>query len=66
MSKPSHFVPNLNEMMEEYAEGEEEEVQETQSRTMQTRKRYEARTKIEQLTKETRKRKIGAEEAETE
>ena len=53
-------------MMEEYAEGEEEAVQETKLGTMQEGERSEARTKIEQLTVETRKRKRGAEEVETE
>ena len=50
-------------MMEEYVEGEEEVVQETQSGVVQEEERSEARTETEQPTEETRKRKIGAEEA---
>ena len=52
--------------MEEYAEGKEEAVQETQSRAMQEGERSETRKKFEQLTVETRKRKRGVEEAKTE
>ena len=66
MSELLHLVPNLNEMMEEYAEGEEEAIQETQPGVVQEEERFEARTEIEQPTKETRKRKKGAEEVETE
>ena len=53
MSEPSHLVPYLNKIMEEYANNEEEAIQEVQSRA-------------EQETEETRKRKKGVEEAETE
>ena len=66
MSKSSHLVPNLNEMMEECAEGEEEEIKETQPGAVQEEERYEARKEIEQLTEETRKRKRWVEEVETE
>ena len=41
MSESLHLVPNLNEMMEEYAEGEERVVQETQSRALQNEERQE-------------------------
>ena len=50
-------------MMEQYTKVEEEVIQETQSGVVQEEERPEARTKIEQQTEETRKRKIGAEEA---
>ena len=63
MSDPSNLIPKLNEIMEEYAEVEEEVVQETQSRAVQEEERPEARTEIEQPTEETRKRKRGAEES---
>ena len=52
--------------MEEYAEIEEEVVQETQSGAMQEEERLEARTETEQPTEETIKRKKGAEEARAE
>ena len=64
MSEPSHLVPNLNEMMEEYAEGEEGAVQETQSGALQNVETQETGVEIEQPAEETRKRKRGAEEAE--
>ena len=63
MSKPSKLIPNLNEIMEEYAEGEQEVVQATQAEIRQEEERAEVRTKGEQLVEETRKRKRGAEEA---
>ena len=61
MSEPSHLVPNLNEMMEEYVDGEEETARETQSGALQNEERQETKAEIEQPAKETRKRKIGAE-----
>ena len=63
MSEPSHLVPNLNEMMEEYVEGKEETIQETQSGMVQEGERSEARTITEQPIEETRKRKREAKEA---
>ena len=54
MFEPSHLVPNLNEMMEEYAEGEEEAVQETQLGVVQE----EERKKTKQLTEETKREKV--------
>ena len=60
MYKPSHLVPNLNEMMEEYAEGEKKSTQETQSGIGPEGERAEVRAEIEQLIEETRKRKRGA------
>ena len=47
MSEPSHLVPNLKEMMEEYVEGEEEAVQETQSGAVQEEEISKARTETE-------------------
>ena len=47
MSEPSHLVPNLKEMMEEYVEGEEEAVQETQSGAVQEEEISKARTEME-------------------
>ena len=66
MSESSHIIPNLNEMMEAYAEVEEEVVQENHSREMEEEERAEARVEPEQPNEESRKRKRGAEEAETE
>ena len=63
MSDPSNLISNLNEIMEEYAEVEEEVVQETQSGKMQEEEISEARIETEQPTEETRKRKMGAKEA---
>ena len=62
MSKPSNLVPNLNEIIEEYAEGEHEEVQATQAKVEREEIRAEEREEPEQSTDETRKRTRGAEE----
>ena len=53
MSEPSHLVPNLNKMMEEYAEGEEESVQATPSGIGREGERTKVRVENEQTTKET-------------
>ena len=64
MSEHSHLVPNQNEMMEEYAEREEETVQATQAKTKKEGERAEeARSEIEQAVEETRNRRRGVEEA---
>ena len=63
MSKSSHLIPNLNEMMDAYTEVEEESVQETQSSEVQEEERVEARREPEG---ESRKMKRGPEEAEAE
>ena len=63
MFKPSHLVPILNEMMEEYAEREKEAIQPTHVETVQEEERAEARAKIEQLVEETRKRRRGVKES---
>ena len=57
MSEMLHLVPSLNEMMEGYAKGEEEEVQATQCRDVQGGERAETRTEDEQSTKETNKKR---------
>ena len=46
MSKPSHLVPNLNEIMEEHAKREEEVVQATQVEIGEEEERVEARVEI--------------------
>ena len=53
-------------MMEAYVEVEEEAIQEKQSGKMQGEERVEARLEVEQPNEESRKRKRGAEEVETE
>ena len=60
MSKSAHCVPNLNEMMEEYVEGEEEAVQENQSGALQNEERQEKRVEIKQPAEKIRKRKKGS------
>ena len=66
MSEPSPLVPDLKEMMEEYAEMEEETVHATQAEIEQEGKiAEEARGETEQLVEDTRKRR-GAEEARSE
>ena len=62
MSELSNLVPNLNKIMEEYAEGEQEAVQITQEKVEREEVRVEARVEPEQPEDETRKRKRGAEE----
>ena len=62
MSKPSHFILNLNEMMEAYTDVKERTDQETQSREMQA----EDRGELGPIEEESRKRKRRAEETETE
>ena len=65
MSNPSKIL-NLNEMMEDYIEVEEKAVHETKSGAVQIEEIPKVRTKMEQPTKETRKRKGGAVEARIE
>ena len=66
MSELSNLVPNLNEIMEEYVEGEQEEVQATQAEVEREEVRAEEREEPEQSADKTRKRKRGAEEANAE
>ena len=63
MSDPLNLIPNLNEIMEEYAEREEEAVQATQAETWKKEEKVESRAEVEQPTEETKKRKREAEEA---
>ena len=60
MYKPSHLMPNLNEVVEAYTLIEEETVQETQSGEMQAEERSKDRGEFEPLDGESRKRKRGA------
>ena len=66
MSEPSNLVPNLNEIIEEYAEREEDAIQTTQAKTGQEGERVKSRAEVEQTVEETKKRKRGAEEARAE
>ena len=47
MSEPSNLVPNLNEIMEEYAKWEEEAVQTTQAETGQEGEKVESKAEVE-------------------
>ena len=66
MSELSNLVPNLNKMMEAYAEVEEKASQEIHSGEMQEEERVEAGVEPKKSEEESRKMKRGAEEAETE
>ena len=66
MSKPSHLISNLNEMMEAYIEVEEGSVQETQSEEMQAEERVENRGQPRLIEEESRKMKRRTEETEIE
>ena len=66
MSEPTNLVPNLNKIMEEYAESEEEIVQTTQAESRRSEERGEVNRETEQLVEESRKRKRGDEEARAE
>ena len=63
MSESSNLIPNLNEIIGDYAEREEEAVQATQAEIEQEGEKVESRAEVEQPVEETRKRKRGAEEA---
>ena len=65
MSDPHNLNPNLNEVMEEYAKLEEETVQATQAIAMQDEERAEINEELEQTVEESKKRKRGNEEAES-
>ena len=65
MFEPTNLVPNLNEIMEEYAEWENETVQATQAVTEQCEERDEVNRVFEQTLEESRKRKRGNEEAKS-
>ena len=59
------MVPNLNEIMEVYAEWENETVQATQVVEKQGEERNEVNRVFEQTVEESRKRKRGNEEADS-
>ena len=65
MSEPTNLVPNLNKIMEEYAELENEIVQATQAVAGQGEERAEVNEELEQIVKGSRKRKRGNEEAKS-
>ena len=64
MSKQQQLIPNLNEIMEEYAGNEEEATPELQTLATQE-ERSEESAKTKQPPKESRKRKRNAEEKKT-
>ena len=66
MSEPTNLVPNLNEIMEEYAEWENEIVQATQAVAEQGEERDEVNIAFEPIEEESRKRKRRTKETETE
>ena len=66
MFKPTDLVPNLNEIMEEYAEREEETVEAAQAETGQIEERAEVNKEPEQPMEESRKSKREDEEARAE
>ena len=65
MFEPTNLVPNLNEIMEEYAEWENETVQATKAVVEQGEEKDEVNRVFEQTMEEYRKRKTGNEEAES-
>ena len=66
MSKPSHLIPNLSEMMEAYTEVEEGTVQETQSGEKKAKERAEYKGELKRLEEESRKMKKVTKESEAE
>ena len=62
MSDLTNLVPNLNEIMEDYAKREKETVQSPQAETRQSEERVEVSEEPEQLVEESRKRKRVVEE----
>ena len=66
MSESSNLVPNLNEIIAEYAECEQEAVQTTQTEVERDEVRAEERAESEQPADETRKRKRRVEETSVE
>ena len=66
MSETTNLVPNLNEIMEEYAKGEEETVQVAQAETRRSEERAEVNREPKQTMEESRKWKRADEEARVE
>ena len=57
MSEPTTLTPNLNEIMEEYAESEDHTVQITQTVAEQFEERVDVNDELEQIVEESKKRK---------
>ena len=66
MYEPTNLVPNLNEIMEEYAEWENQIVQATQAVAEQGEEKEEVNRMFELIEEESRKMKRRTEETETE
>ena len=66
MFEPTNLVPNLNEIMEDYAELENKTVQAAQAVAGQGEERVEVNEEPEQSVEEFRKRKRGNEEGSEE
>ena len=64
MYEPTTLIPNLNEIIEEYAELEDQITQTTQTVTEQVEERVDVNDELEQTVEESMKRKRGNEEAE--
>ena len=62
MSEPTTPIPNLNEIMEKYAELEDQTVQTTETVAEQVEERVDVNDELEQTVEESRKRKRGNEE----
>ena len=59
--EPTTLIPNLNEIMEEYAELEDQIVQPTQTVAEQVEERVDVNDELEQTVEESMKRKRGIE-----
>ena len=64
MSEPTTLIPNLNEIMEEYAKLEDQIVQTTQTVAEQAEERVDEDEDPEQTVENSRKRKRGNEKTE--
>ena len=62
MSEPTTLIPNLYEIMEKYAELEDQTVQTTQTVVEKVEERVDVNDELEQTVEESRKRKRGNEE----
>ena len=61
MSEPKALIPNINEIIAEYVEGENEAVQATQTETGEEQVRAEVMEEPDQLADKSRKMKRGGE-----
>ena len=66
MSDPTTFIPNLNEIVEEYTKLENQTKQISQAAAGQVEERDDENEEHQQTMEESRKRKKGADEAEAE